>query len=90
MSVQPAHGAGSASAAELRNWAQNSLVWVPCSTGNLTFGRADWHVHRFEWDLDNEPEQEIPGKRDLSRCSGQQHGRSHGSECPISRLLGRR
>ncbi|KAK2084581.1 hypothetical protein P7K49_037614, partial [Saguinus oedipus] len=40
-------------------------------------------------DLDNEPDQEFPGKRDLSRGSGQQHGRSHGSQCPIGRLLGR-
>ncbi|KAK2109392.1 hypothetical protein P7K49_014557, partial [Saguinus oedipus] len=24
-------------------------------------------VHLIEWDLDNEPDQKIPGKRDLSR-----------------------
>ncbi|KAK2094869.1 hypothetical protein P7K49_026285 [Saguinus oedipus] len=50
---------------------------------------TDWHVHLIEQDLDNEPDQEFPGKRDLSRGSGQQHGRSHGSQCPIGRLLGR-
>ncbi|KAK2099861.1 hypothetical protein P7K49_021209 [Saguinus oedipus] len=77
MPAQPAHIASLASAAVLQNLAQNLLVWVPCYTRNLIFGRTDWHVHLIELDLDNEPEQEIPGKRDLNRCSGQPHGRSH-------------
>ncbi|KAK2089409.1 hypothetical protein P7K49_032075 [Saguinus oedipus] len=70
-----------------RDPARNSLDWVPCLTSNLRFGRADFHVHLIEQDVDNEPHQEFPGKRDLSRCSGQRHGRSHGTQCPISRLL---
>ncbi|KAK2116492.1 hypothetical protein P7K49_003378, partial [Saguinus oedipus] len=29
--------------------------------------KADWNVHLIEWDLDNEPDQEIPEKQYLSR-----------------------
>ncbi|KAK2119375.1 hypothetical protein P7K49_000761, partial [Saguinus oedipus] len=67
MPAQPARVAGSAGATAQWHPAQNSLVWVPCKTSNLRFGMADWHVHLIERDLDNEPDQEIPGKRDLRK-----------------------